>query len=275
MENENTARILSFPEKRVCAKCHGDVDQDAIFCKHCGSRLEKKEKYVPKTKRTKVPLKTMEEINTMYNYLATPVKNTDHSRRIAKRNSLIFLLGISTGLRASDLVTLKVEHFMKYTGNGTIYVIEKKTRKGREIAVPKNIVGVIKKYISDEHLGYNDYIFRSSMNNYSDGEPYLITTSLNRIIVRAAKALGWDERLYGTHTLRKTYAYQFYQTANSISKENGYRALSILCKELNHSSEAITLAYIGIEQEEICKICDITAERYSEIVNKINEDEDD
>ena len=275
MVNESSAKVLVFPEKRLCPKCHGEVDDDAVFCMHCGSRLVKKEKYTPKTKRTKVPLKTMDEINAMYNYLATPTKDTECSKRVAKRNSLLFLLGISTGLRASDLVMLKVEHFMKYTGNGTIYVVEKKTRKGREIAVPANIVGVVNKYIKDEHLGYNDYIFRSNMDNFSDGEPYLITTSVNRILVRAAKALGWDERLYGTHTLRKTYAYQFYQTANKISKENGYRALSILCKELNHSSEAITLAYIGIEQEEICKICDLTAEKYNEIVNKINMEGDD
>lgn len=273
MVNNNT-KVISFPETRRCPKCHGEVDDTAVFCMHCGSRLEKRAKYVPKTKRTKVPLKTTEEIKEMYNYLSTPTKDTECSRRIAKRNSLLFLLGISTGLRASDLVKLKVGQIKKYTGNGTIYVIEKKTRKGREVAIPKNVINIVNKYILDEKLGFSDYLFKSNMENYCDGEQCLVVTSLNRIIVRAAKALGWDPRLYGTHTLRKTYAYQFYKTANSISKENGYRALSILCKELNHSSEAITLAYIGIDQDEICKICDLTAEKYKELFDKFSEEEE-
>lgn len=44
--------------------------------------------------------------------------------------------------------------------------------------------------------------------------------------------------------------------------ERGYRALSMLCKELGHSNEAITLCYIGIEAEEIKEICNLSAKDY-------------
>ena len=36
----------------------------------------------------------------------------------------------------------------------------------------------------------------------------------------------------------------------------------MLCKELGHSSEAITLCYIGIDKEEVCEICGLTADQY-------------
>lgn len=36
----------------------------------------------------------------------------------------------------------------------------------------------------------------------------------------------------------------------------------MLCKELGHSNEAITLCYIGIEAEEIKEICNLSAKDY-------------
>ncbi|MBP5615545.1 MAG: tyrosine-type recombinase/integrase, partial [Alphaproteobacteria bacterium] len=47
---------------------------------------------------------------------------------------------------------------------------------------------------------------------------------------------------FGTHTLRKTFGYHFYRQFNDIV---------MLQKILNHSHPAITLRYIGIEQDEI------------------------
>ena len=46
----------------------------------------------------------------------------------------------------------------------------------------------------------------------------------------------------GTHTMRKTFGYFFYQQFNNVA---------LLQKILNHSSPSITLRYIGIAQEEI------------------------
>lgn len=271
MMNENMIgnTVLQFPTQRICPHCHGQVDDDARFCKHCGNKLEiaKKEKYAPKTKRTKIPLKTIEEIRAMEEVLAKPTKDTPSKKRIADRNKMIFMLGICTGLRASDLVRLTPNHID--IPNKLLYIVEKKTGKGRLVNLSERLIAALTAYISKYDIKNDKFLFPSQ----KFGEPMTVL-SLNDIIIDAAKSLGWDARFYGTHTMRKTYAYQFYTAANKLSKERGYRALSILCKELNHSSEAITLAYIGISQEEVCEICNISTEQYNEIFNSYIENDE-
>jgi len=46
----------------------------------------------------------------------------------------------------------------------------------------------------------------------------------------------------GTHTLRKTFGYWAYKDGKD---------LSLIQKLLNHASPAVTLAYIGITQDEL------------------------
>lgn len=61
-----------------------------------------------------------------------------------------------------------------------------------------------------------------------------------KVINDAAKAVGITGHI-GTHTLRKTFAYHAYKQGKDIVQ---------IQKLLNHSSPAVTLAYIGITQEE-------------------------
>ena len=46
----------------------------------------------------------------------------------------------------------------------------------------------------------------------------------------------------GTHTLRKTFGYHYYKK---------FKDIAMLQKIFNHSNPAITLNYIGIEQDKI------------------------
>lgn len=263
MEMETAIRVLTFPEVKRCPYCHAEVDPDARFCMHCGQRIEKKARYAPQRNQTKIPLKTKEEIDAMFHILATPERNTPGRIRVAERNSLMFIVGITTGLRQSDLTNLKASDINRYK-NGSIYVVEKKTGKGRSIAVHENVISKVREYMQKYSLCGNDRLFDSQTGGQMERHRW------DRIIVKAAKDLGWNPILYGSHTIRKTYAYQFYMAANKISRENGYRALSILCKELHHSSEAITLAYIGIDEEEIRKVCDLTTEQYADLIGQLN-----
>ena len=263
MESGSVVRVLQFPEIKHCPHCHAEVDPDARFCMYCGQRIEKKAKYAPQRNQTKVPLKTMEQINSMFSVLATPERNTPGRIRVAERNSLMFIVGITTGLRSSDIIRLTAKDINSAVNN-TIFINEKKTGKGRLIAMNADVISKIKEYMHKYNISGDDLIFASQKGGMMERH------CINDIIVDAARKLGWETILYGSHTLRKTYAYQFYTTANKISRENGYRALSLLCKELHHSSEAITLAYIGIDAEEIRRVCDLTTEQYAEIIAGMN-----
>ena len=268
MENTILTHVLQFPETKRCPHCHAEVDDDARFCSHCGQRIEKKVRYTPQRNQTKIPLKTMDQISTLFNLLATPERNTPGRIRIAERNSLMFMVGITTGLRSSDIIRLTAKTFNNAV-NGQIYVIEKKTGKGRLIAVHESVLKKVHEYMRKYHISGDDLLFASQKGGLMERH------CLNEIIVDAVKKLGWDPILYGSHTLRKTYAYQFYTKANTLSRENGYRALSILCKELHHSSEAITLAYIGIDEEEIKSVCNLTTEQYKELIDSMKFEEDE
>lgn len=271
--------VIQFPVQEVqvgkvqCKACHAWIDDDALFCCRCGqkvARAEKKTRYTPKRKCTKVPLKTSEEIERWQSYLSTPKSDTPARRRVAYRNFVLFTLGISLGLRASDLVLRTVNDFK----SDKMYVIEQKTGKGREIAVDSRLRDMVTRYAKELNLGGNDYLFWTSC-----GDKHLTPKTITDKIIRpAAVALGLDPMLYGSHTLRKTFAYQYYKAANAISKERGYRALSVLCRELNHSSEAITLRYIGIDAEESAEILGLTIDQYNlscEIAGYNDEDDDD
>ncbi|PFH99668.1 site-specific integrase, partial [Bacillus thuringiensis] len=63
-----------------------------------------------------------------------------------------------------------------------------------------------------------------------------------RIMNAAAEKVGLDE--IGTHTLRKTFGYHYYQKTKDVV---------MLQTIFNHSAPSITLRYIGIQQDEIDK----------------------
>lgn len=52
----------------------------------------------------------------------------------------------------------------------------------------------------------------------------------------------FDLESIGTHSMRKTFGYHYYK---------GTKDVATLQKIFNHSSEAITLKYIGITQDSI------------------------
>jgi len=257
----------------ICTSCGTENDSAFRCCCQCGKtlrpepRTSTKQTYTPKKKHTKLPLKTHDEIAAMQSALATPIKDTPAKQRQAQRNFVGFTLGISVGVRASDLVRLKVSDFFDERGNtralsnadefGRAYVIEQKTFKGRTLKIDPRVNEMLRRYITSLRLGYDDYLLFSQKGSYM--EP----NSWNDIIRSAAESLGWNGDFFGSHSIRKTFGYQFYTQANKIGRERGYRALSMLSKEFGHSSEAQTMIYIGIDVEEVREVCKLTVDQYN------------
>lgn len=282
------AEILPFAPKTkepevqkivVCGKCGFESEYGFDFCAKCGNRLTpepKKTRYVPKKKQTKVPLKTEEEIKAMAQVLATPSSNTEYKRLLALRNVTLFHLNIHLGLRVSDLVRLKVSDFFDKNGNikqsTTLYIQEKKTKKGREIEIMPQVAELLANYVQKAGLQYDDWLAWSrrahedtiykSRNTDLVGEKVLSGESFGNIITKAAERLGWPSELYGSHTLRKTFGYRMYRNACAKGSEYGRSALATICKIFGHSSEMITMIYIGIDKEEIMKLYKMTADEY-------------
>ncbi|WP_312880163.1 tyrosine-type recombinase/integrase [Paenibacillus phytorum] len=75
-----------------------------------------------------------------------------------------------------------------------------------------------------------EYVFRSKRT----GVP-IKRIQVYRILNQAANEAGLNE--VGTHTLRKTYGYHFYQKTKNAS---------VLKELFNHSAPSVTLKYIGV-----------------------------
>ena len=174
-----------------------------------------------------------------------PIKNTRDINKIKqysygkenKRDYCIFVVGINVGLRAGDLLSLKINDVTD--GNtifDTVTIKEQKTGKTRNFALNKNAKEAIQLYINSlADYNFNDYLFKSRKGGHLGVRP------LHHIIKTLTKDLGIKGN-FGTHTLRKTMAYHRY--INNVPLET-------LQKLLNHSSSAITLRYIGITQKVI------------------------
>lgn len=155
-------------------------------------------------------------------------------KRLAQNGSrdvLLFTMGINTGLRVSDLLSLKVGDVK---GKGEYLLREKKTKKNKRI-----LLHAVRKDIEDYTFlkADDEYLFASRK-----GDGPISRVQAYRILNKAAHDVGLKE--IGTHTLRKTFGYHFYRANHNVA---------MLQQLFNHSSPAITLRYIGITQDEIAE----------------------
>lgn len=187
------------------------------------------------------------EIKAVIDVLNKRIKNApdDNKRWIAIRNKTLFLVGINVGLRASDLVQLRYSYF--YNDDMTFkdfYVLQpKKTRKTGKFVkiffnqtVKKAVENYIKEYPVED---LDAYLFKSR-----EGDGYITTRALWKIIVDVTSEAQLKLN-YGTHSLRKTWAYTIWHNAEDKSK-----ALVMLQQCLAHSDSVTTMRYIGIMDGE-------------------------
>ena len=151
------------------------------------------------------------------------------------RNYLFFCLGIYSGLRVSDLLTLRVS-MVKGTH---VSIIEKKTKKTKKFLIHPSIRDDLDKFIAGKED--TEYLFPSRQKKKKSrikGRPIDRSTAYKMLNNAARKFKLVD---IGTHTMRKTWGYHLYMQSPTN--------LALLMKMFNHSDETITLMYIGVTQE--------------------------
>lgn len=161
-------------------------------------------------------------------------------KKILRANNLrdfcIFTLGINSGLRISDILSLRVNDVIDNKGRikERISIREKKTGKIKDFPLSDTVLKSINLYIKE--CCPTDFLFPSKKG----GGP-LTRQQAYRIINGAARSVGIKEQI-GTHTLRKTFGYWAFKSCADITR---------IQKLMNHSSPAITLAYIGITRDDL------------------------
>ena len=164
-------------------------------------------------------------------------------RKLAKdRNykiSLLIALGCFTGLRISDILSLRWKQILD-TSEFTI--TEKKTGKQRTIRLNPQLQQHIREcYGHIQPLGINAPILVSQKGTI------FTVQRINIILKEVKKKYRLHIGNFSCHSLRKTFGRQVY----NMNSENSELALVKLMELFNHSSVAITKRYLGLRQEEI------------------------
>jgi integrase len=152
----------------------------------------------------------------------------DILKRQSYRDWFLFVMGINTGLRISDLLKLKVKDVQ---GKTHITIKEEKTGKEKRFKINSSLQEWIEEYT--RRLDPEEYLFPSRKTR----KP-MTRVQAYRILNDVAKKVGLEE--IGTHTLRKTFGYHFYQKTKDVA---------LLQEIFNHSAPSVTLRYIGINQD--------------------------
>jgi site-specific recombinase XerD len=160
------------------------------------------------------------------------------------RDLLLFVVGINTALRISDLLELHVRHFLDDHQHikQRFWIKEQKRGKRQELVVNASIREALAEFfdaypeiISDKN---NFIFFNTKVNGFMQpirrGQAWkIITTICQQVGLRGN---------FGTHSLRKTWGYH--------ARMQGVD-LALIMHKLNHESIAYTKRYLGITDDEL------------------------
>ena len=158
-----------------------------------------------------------------------------------KRDYLLFMVGITSALRISDILSLKVNHV--WDGKKPAEFIElneKKTGKYKRFPVTPNLKKAIKEYMAEYDGCPDDYLFVSRVGKNKPISRQYAVMMLNQ----ACDMVGVEES-FGTHGMRKTWGYWAFKSGISLD----YISIA-----LNHRSIAETKRYLGLLQEDLDNI---------------------
>ena len=154
------------------------------------------------------------------------------------RSYLMLMVGISSALRISDILKLKVKDI--WDGKKPtefIMLNEKKTGKAKRFPVTKNLSKAIMQFMKEYDLEQEEYVFQSRKGS---NKP-ITRQHASYILSETADYVGIKEPI-STHSMRKTWGYWAYK---------GGVSLALIMEALNHSSIAQTRKYLGILQEDL------------------------
>ena len=163
------------------------------------------------------------------------------------RDLLLFVVGINTALRVSDLLKLQISDFVDTDGNirSHFWIREEKRNKRHEVTINESIRDTLTEYLAayptiTSHP--NHYLFFNTRSG--DFNEPIKRGQAWKLIAAICTDVGLQGN-YGTHSLRKTWGYH--------ARMNGVE-LALIMHQLNHNSLAYTKRYIGITDDELADV---------------------
>ena len=171
---------------------------------------------------TTEPLKSLEDVQRVKTILSND-----------PRSYALFCMGVNTALRASDILNLKRSDLK----GSELFVREKKTRKLRRITLNPPTLEAIQAYLATRHDA-QEWLFIGQRGRLTHGY-------LGKLVKTWFAEAGIPRGRYACHSLRKTWV--------RLQHEIFDVSLGTLMTALNHSTEAQTLQYCGLNSEDVAE----------------------
>ncbi len=164
------------------------------------------------------------------------------------RDYCLFVLGINTAFRASELLSIRVGQVRYLQPGDRIEVKQSKTKKYRSVTINPAAHRAIQNLIADKErlaikkkppLSLDDDAFLFTGQR---GTAALQVSTLNNMVK------DWCERVrlkgnFGSHTLRKTWGF--------MQRKKQDTPVPLLMQALGHSTQRQTMEYLCIREKEI------------------------
>ncbi|QCO97313.1 integrase [Arthrobacter sp. 24S4-2] len=160
------------------------------------------------------------------------------SGKIPARDAAITLLALVTGLRACDLIALRLKDID--WRSLTIGIVQQKTGNPLTLPLPPAVAGRLAQYLLQERPDTGDeHVFVRSVAPHAGFSDHC---SIYDVIRRVFKAAGADHERVGTRLLRHNAATRLLRAGTP---------LPIISAILGHSSPDSTNVYLGMDTEQM------------------------
>ncbi len=181
------------------------------------------------------PVRSYEDFIAIQNYFMGNGKIRDWA---------MWTIGVSLGLRISDLLSLKIKYLLNddKTFRQRMLIVEQKTLKVNNCLITQSVVDAATKLFDsmDWNFELDDYLFKSNKTKGKMFEEYGW-----KILSDAGKALNLPI-IIGSHTMRKSFA----NIAACVDKSSiDMNAITKIQGLLNHSDQRVTMRYLGTYQQ--------------------------
>lgn len=192
-----------------------------------------------------LPIKNPKQIESLLSYflIKRDKAKSEQKRYQSDRNYMLCLVGFNTAFRAEDLLQLRKKDL-----NGYVHIKENKTGKMQNFRMNKDFYQEVENYCNRWNITDNEYLFIGQKKTQTyNGKTYPIVLPItrqqgHRIVSKAGDAIGIDY-VFGLHSLRKTFGYQYIKNGGNPET---------LMKMYNHDDYDYTKRYVhwGIDDAE-------------------------
>ncbi|MFK3960188.1 tyrosine-type recombinase/integrase [Guptibacillus hwajinpoensis] len=156
----------------------------------------------------------------------------------SKRDYLLFILSINTGIRLTPLLHLTLHDVMN--NESFKEYLESSITETTDIYLNTEVKRALTRYTDNQPQKTNYYLFHTK----KDPTHPITRQQVHRILSQAGKEAGLDQPI-SFHSLRKTFGYHAFQQGVAVS---------LIQKIYGHATRSETLKYIGINSAQIPKL---------------------